>query len=475
MYPAEPGIQLQFECVSRLEFHIGKRLEATSGNRVVATFSTIHEELLLATLLLARPRELSRSDIAAALWPSSAKSLALQSLRQRLSSINAKFPGLVEADRLTVGIGDSIVVVVNETSPENNESNVLARARQILKQCESVVEPVVQATTVERILDDSADGKIFASTPSRLIVQKALQAELPLAERLSLAVELLANPSQMASRDQALHLAKEVAFATGEDLSMAHAQWYACQSGSALVHQAGKWSVAYHFQRRALEIATDLKDAKRTQWSVFRRTRIDIDMGVNARNVQALADLALLPQLNPKLRDLTHVNLVFAHAALGEADATARAIDLCRNSTLIHSNWEFSSWLALNESMSWILLRTPQKGIDSLCRAAQLTEGKMAPLEGVWHWTVGAQLFGALGETALAAEFSAMVELGIRTSGWHVSPVNARIYNSIMGQATRRSSPSEWLDAAERVDRIPRAELHSHYVSNLRAAAARLV
>lgn len=475
MYPSEPGIQLQFECVSRLEFHIGKRLEATSGNRIVATFSTVHEEILLATLLLAKPRELSRSELASALWPLSPKNLALQSLRQRLSSINSKFPDLLEADRNTVGVALPVLVVISDLPAEDSATHVLTKAREVLKRCESSDEPISRAAHIKRILETSADGKVFSSTPSRLGAQKAMEPGLPFHERISLAVEMLANPNQMSGRDQALQLAKEVAFAAVEDRSTAEAQWFACQSGSALAHQAGKWSVAYHFQRRALELASEIKDVKRTQWSVFRRTRIDIDMGVNARNVQALAELALLPQLDPKLRDLSNVNLVFAHAALGEAEATRRAIELCRESAAVNSNWEFSSWFALNEAMSWILLRSPQKGIDSLLRASQLAEGKMGPLEGVWHWMVAAQLFGALGETAFAAELSAMVELGILSSGWHVSPVNARIYNSIMGQATRRSSPTEWLDAAENVARIPRAELHPHYVHRLRESAKKLI
>jgi len=475
MIPTEPGTQLQFECVPRLEFHIGDRLLATSGMRSAASFSTIHEEVLLATLLLARPRELSRIALATALWPSSAKNLALQSLRQRLSSLNTKFPELIEADRTTLRLAREVLVVVNEVPAESPVGDVLARARQIIKQCEMLEYAGQRSTGLQRILEASGDGKIFSSTPCRLSAHRALDPDLPLTERLTLGVELLANPSQMAGKNQALSLAKDLAFAQNEDPALAQCQWFACQAGSALAHQAGQWSNAYHFQRRALEIATHSKDAKRSQWSQFRRTRIDIDMGINARNVQALSDLSQSPGLNPKLRALTQVNLVFAYAAVGQSEATQSATDFCRKSPLVNADWEFCSWLSLNEAMSWILLRSPQKGIDSLLRAAQLADGKIGALEGVWHWMVAAQLFGAMGETALTAELSAMVDLGIRTSGWHVSPVNARIYHSILGQATRRSSPAEWLDASEHVGGMPRTELHSHYVAQLRQAAARLV
>jgi hypothetical protein len=455
--------------LNTLEFHIGERLTVTNSDGAPPKFSTTHEEVLLAALLLAKPHELSRASVSKSLWPDSTERLALQSLRQRVASINARYHHLIDADRRSLLVGKPVGVLLDQQS-ELPPDSVLNRARRLVAQCGHNGESETEHS-VDQILKLSSEGKIFVAQGSPKLIELALDRQLAIHERLDSAVALLASPKFLISREETLQLAREMSFASVKDRKSKECQWFTCQIGSTVSHQAGQWSRALMFQRRALELAHQLRDSDRIGWSKFRSTRVDIDMGISSKNSAALAEMSGDDSLSPRLRALVEVNLVFTYAAASQASEVQNSVDFCRRSEIVRSEWGFASWLCLNEAMSWILLRQPQKGIDALVEAAKLTDGKMDSIQGTWHWMVAAQLFGAMGHSKLAAELSTMVDRGIKALGSHVSPVNSRIYNSIIAQVTRASHPADWLSASESVSKLPLGDLHPLYVSRLKEAA----
>lgn len=455
----------------RLNFHIGERLSVHSRDGRCPSFSTIHEEVLLAAALLHHPRELSRGVVASLMWPGQSQPLALQSLRQRLTAINSKLPGVLEADRKTIRVCSSTTVTLASDREQLGADSVLNQAKRLLKSCQDHVTTSDLGREADRIVEDSASGFVNSSHPVQFSAHLALDTGVALEDRLDTAIALLANPSLSDDRDQLIALAREIAFSEATTTEFSRRQWFACQAGAMLTHRSGIWTSAYQFQARASQIARSIGDAQRLHWSEFRRIRIDIDMGLNSRNTAELTQLARTPDLTPRLRAMCELNLIFALAPRGQHDAVNNLVVSCRRSPQIEADWQASSWLALNEAVSSIALRSPQNGVSALLRAARAVEGKMGSLDGVWHWMTAAQVFGAMGHSEITAEFSAMAGRSLQAINAQVSPQNARMYNAIVAHSARNSSPSKWLEATEAVADIPLPELHAHYERRLKEAA----
>ncbi len=460
--------------MDRLQFHIGERLTVRCIDGNSPSFATIHEEVLLATLLLIFPRELSRGGVSALMWPNQPKHLALQSLRQRLTAINSKLPGLLEVDRRTIRLASPMPVTLAADSDKLRPESVLRQARKLLEGYVDQDEFSDLSREAQRIVDNSANGVMTSSGLAQVSSRLALDLNVAMEDRLDAAITLLASPSLSDDRNQLIALSREIGFLPSTTPEFSERQWFACQAGAMLAHRSGMWSSAYHFQSRASEIARTLGDRQRLHWSEFRRIRIDIDMGLNSRNTVALFKLAKSPHLAPRLRAMCELNLIFASASNGQNEAAQDLIFSCRRSPHIEVEWKAASWLALNEAMSSIVLRSPQNGVSSLLRATRQVEGKIGSLDGVWHWMTAAQVFGALGHSIITAEFSSMVGRALKALNSEVSPQNARLYNAIVAHSARRCTPSEWVKSTEKVDKVPLLELHAYYEERLKEAARML-
>lgn len=457
-----------------LHFHIGERVNISPNSRTSLRFATTQEELILAVLLLAYPASVSRLQLAKAIWPDSDDRLALQSLRQRVHLLKLQFPELLRAEKesLSINLGSTLSVSTDSLRPDNG---ILDQASRLAKTCAIQKAATVSHRTIENqvelLVDETRHGKLFTESLNHNLIEKALDRSGNIEDAVYPAVLVLASRNPIISYDAALALASHISNATLKDKRLVNCQWICCQLGASLSHQYGNWARALMFQKRAIELS---QDRDQLSWATFRHLRTKLDTASTKTNALALNMFVQDKTISVHLNAMAELSCIFTSSFLRSHEEASKSISLCTSYADRYADFGFRGWLYLNQATSKVLLKKPKEAIPFLLEAANITRNRIGNRDAAWQWMVAAQVFSALGETRLAAEFDALSDLATATYDIHLSPTNRRIYNHILSATTSTSSPSEWLRNSEVITRLKVSELQDFYIERVSIAANNL-
>lgn len=448
----------------------GKELHAFDEQGHPFSFRTQQECLIFGSLVLASPFELHRQKLAADLWPESSIEKASVSFRQRLSSIRRQFENHLVSDRTAISlhVPGSTVIVDPKTAadPDSLHSRCLALVEGAL--LDPHEERLNSSGWIRKqaasILDGSAPGD-FTRKAIHYFYAVALDSSRDREDRLVYAVLAASNEGYRLDSSRIMTLPTEFDTSYLEDQFLRRCMAYLYQQAAKVAHGRGYWRRSALLEERGLHFS-------QSNWSRFRVIRKNIDIRLDTRAYTALLEFGASAAPDPDLLSYIDMNLVHAHALVGDYDMGHKAAKRCRARSRNSPSHVLENWLCLNEALLAMHSGNHRQALAHLIEADSTGGALTSPIDLVWHWLIAAQVFASMDDYRRTAVFSSLIERVCGLGNKHVSPTNLISFEARMEYAARRSSTTNWLEAIGEAENIPLAQMQDFYRSNLRQVLA---